>query len=139
MLYSVCSQHGCNVDFYALRRTFDFDQLELGKHCSAQTLFCFAWVCLFFLICICMGTCPENPTVDFLGSSLHVERRRMHSPMILPTKSEAAACCTVVVQCVFSIRAQCGYVCYVQDFWLRAARAQKTMLCSLCSVSAFSA
>ena len=47
---------------------------------------------------------PENGTnfnhshVDFLGSSSHVERRRMHSPTILPTRSEAA-CCTV---CVFN-------------------------------------
>ena len=45
---------------------------------------------------------PENGTnfnhshVDFLGSSLHVGRRRMHSPTILPTRSEAT-CCTARV------------------------------------------
>ena len=47
-------------------------------------------------MCVRMGTYPENPTVDFLGSSFRVERRRMHSPTNLPTKSEAA-CCTVRV------------------------------------------
>ena len=36
--------------------------------------------------------------VDFLGSPLHAERRRMHMPTNLPAKSEAA-CCTV---CVFN-------------------------------------
>ena len=42
------------------------------------------------------GTNFNHSHVDFLDSSLHVERRRMHSPTILPTKSEAA-CCTVRV------------------------------------------
>ena len=42
------------------------------------------------------GTNFNHSHVDFLDSSLHVERRRMHLPTILPTKSEAA-CCAVRV------------------------------------------
>ena len=51
---------------------------------------------MFSCICICLGTYPGNPTVDFLGFSLRAERRQMHLPTNLPTKSEAA-CCTVRV------------------------------------------
>ena len=51
---------------------------------------------MFSCICVCIGTYPENPTVDFLGSRLHAERRQMHLPTNLPAKSEAA-CCTVRV------------------------------------------
>ena len=42
------------------------------------------------------GTNFNHSHVDFLGSPLHAERRRMHSPTKLPTKSEAA-CCTARV------------------------------------------